>query len=557
MSRAAIYFTPEAYATSPPRLMGRHAAGAGFLRGFAATERADCAWSLVLNDSMATAFAETLRGLGFNGKVKSISLMQHAQLEEPGCLYLPGPGLADFAWRRLGIGERAYSLCGVTHTTASHSAMEAITSLLTAPVRGWDALVCTSRAVRDSARVMLEAKADAPRWRLGASRFDLPQLPLIPLGVACDGMVISPAQRTQARAALGIGENDVVALFVGRLSFHAKAHPSPMYLALERAALNSPQRRIHLVQCGWFSNDAIGNAFRDGAATLCPNVVQHVLDGRDAESRLRAWAVADVFMSLSDNVQETFGLTPVEAMAAGLPVLVSDWDGYRDTVRDGIDGFRIPTLMPAAPAGQDIAFRYAAGIDSYDIYCGHTCELVAVDTQVAAQRLQLLIDDPDLRRRMGDAGRQRAREEYDWRRILVRYRDLWADLAERRRSDADLLSPPPLAERPERLDPFAVFASYPSRRLADVDALYLIPGADAQVLETRRVLAMNNFADYVFPSRAECAEILERIAVRPGLCVVDLLSAFPAGRRFALRRGLVWMMKMDVLQLPPDPQRIV
>jgi len=25
---------------------------------------------------------------------------------------------------------------------------------------------------------------------------------------------------------------------------------------------------------------------------------------------------------------ETFGLTPIEAMAAGLPCLVSDWDGY-------------------------------------------------------------------------------------------------------------------------------------------------------------------------------------------------------------------------------------
>ena len=41
-------------------------------------------------------------------------------------------------------------------------------------------------------------------------------------------------------------------------------------------------------------------------------------------------------MSLADNIQETFGLTPVEAMAAGLPCVMSDWDGYRDTVRDGV-----------------------------------------------------------------------------------------------------------------------------------------------------------------------------------------------------------------------------
>jgi glycosyltransferase involved in cell wall biosynthesis len=51
---------------------------------------------------------------------------------------------------------------------------------------------------------------------------------------------------------------------------------------------------------------------------------------------------------LSDNIQETFGIVPIEAMAAGLPVVVLDWDGYKNTVRDGIDGFRVPTLMSGA-----------------------------------------------------------------------------------------------------------------------------------------------------------------------------------------------------------------
>ena len=48
------------------------------------------------------------------------------------------------------------------------------------------------------------------------------------------------------------------------------------------------------------------------------------LDGREPEIRINIWSAADIFISLSDNIQETFGLTPIEAMANGLPAIVSD-----------------------------------------------------------------------------------------------------------------------------------------------------------------------------------------------------------------------------------------
>jgi len=99
-------------------------------------------------------------------------------------------------------------------------------------------------------------------------------------------------------------------------------------------------------------------------------------------------------------------------------VEVSDWDGYRDTVRDGVDGFRIPTVIPQAGLGTDLAWRHAVEIDTYDMYCGHTCMMVAVDVQATAQAFTRLLESPDLRRRMGEAGRQRAREVYDWAAII-------------------------------------------------------------------------------------------------------------------------------------------
>ena len=160
----------------------------------------------------------------------------------------------------------------------------------------------------------------------------------------CDDFAFAPHERDAARAALGIAADEVVALFVGRVSYHAKAHPHAMYAGLQAAAQRTG-RKLVLIQCGWFANEHIKQAFGDGAARTCPEVRALFTDGKDPNRRRQSWAAADLFVSLSDNIQETFGLAPIEAMAAGLPVVVTDWNGYKDTVRDGLDGFRIPTWM--------------------------------------------------------------------------------------------------------------------------------------------------------------------------------------------------------------------
>ena len=55
-----------------------------------------------------------------------------------------------------------------------------------------------------------------------------------------------------------------------------------------------------------------------------------------------ALAAADLFCSPADNLQETFGLSVLEAMASSLPVVASDWNGYRDLVLHGRTGWLVP-----------------------------------------------------------------------------------------------------------------------------------------------------------------------------------------------------------------------
>ncbi|HEX3864826.1 MAG TPA: glycosyltransferase family 4 protein [Stellaceae bacterium] len=562
---AAIYYAADMFDTSRPRLMGRHSAGEGFLRGFVRHSGVDRLYCHSATETQAREFAGRAAACGGNVPIVWVPFNHPQGLAEPGCLFYQTVGIDQLAWRRRRLDQRAYSLVGITHTTASEAVMEVIAGLPIAPLQQWDALICTSRAVRNTVDQLIEAETAYLADRLGASRFHLPQLPIIPLGVDCDAFVPAPAVRAAWRRRLGIGDQDIAVLYVGRLSFHAKANPLPMYRGLQQARTAAPLppgAALHLIQAGWFSNEAIERVFRDGAAAHCPGVTCHFIDGRDPEVRAGIWQAADIFTSLADNLQETFGLSPIEAMAAGLPVVVSDWDGYRDTVRHGIDGFLVPTVMPPAPYGLDLAERYAMATDNYDRYVGFSSQFIAVDTAAAAAAYGALIGNPELRRRMGAAGMAEARARLDWRVVIGRTQDLWSELADRR-CHADEISPRRddtiaaiTLAHPARPDPFQAFSSYPTHALQPGSIVSLAPGASAAQLETRLASPLAEFAATVLPELADMAKVVHRLAADGPLTALAVVEAVKPANRASLYRGLCWMAKMDLLRIampaPPN-----
>ncbi len=370
-ANAAILFEPSAFDADRKKVMGRNVAGASFLEGFVRHAEVDRYVGIGYRESYAPEFRRQIGAIAAGRPelaarpVEVFTPRDVRQMAAVGTLFIPDPQLTSFATSRRQLDQRGYSLCGVTHTISSLKVMEVLCELLTGPVQSWDALICTSRSVRDAVLRQQEHYADYLSQRLGVRPTSPVQMPVIPLGVDTDRFARlggDAEARASLRRRIGAEDGDTVVLFFGRLAFHAKAHPVPMYLGAQRAArrLGPGHGRIHLVQTGQFPNQVAEDGYRGGAQRYCPDVAVHFLDGSDRALSDASWAAADVFVTLSDNIQESFGITPVEAMAAGLPCLVSDWDGYRDTVVDGETGIRVPTWLPVPGCGAALADAYAA-----------------------------------------------------------------------------------------------------------------------------------------------------------------------------------------------------
>ena len=511
---AAVYFEEDAYGTAGKRLLGRQAAGEGFLRGLVRFGKAETLFCCARTRKIFDAFCRQVTPwTSAPRKIAWLPTHDLPGIARAGTLYRPDPNIGELAWQRRFHDQRGYSLCGVTHTIASKQMQQMIGDLLLSPVQPWDAVICTSQAVKQAYEKILDDWAEYLGQRIGKRPVNPVQLPVIPLGVDCASFP-QGEQAGQLRSAfrkrMGIAPEDIVVFFMGRLIFYGKAHPVPMYLALERAARQTG-KRIHLLQAGWFENKQEEEAFLKSPANFCPSVHCLFLDGRRSEVRYGIWPAADIFVSLSDNIQETFGLTPIEAMANGLPVVIADWNGYQESMQDGVEGFKIPVTMPAPGAGRDLAADYLANHLNYSAYIAHPCMATAVDIDTCVNAFVTLIEQPDVRRKMGEAGRQRARTVYDWRNIIPAYEQLWENLAELRQGmDEVAPSPARRALHPLCQDPFAMFSHYTPLHLHERTQLLLSPNCTPGL---RQALASDWMTQYGSNMRLPVDDIEELLAL--------------------------------------------
>lgn len=114
---------------------------------------------------------------------------------------------------------------------------------------------------------------------------------------------------------------------------------------------------------------------------------------RDRQDLCCYYCASDVFVTTP--WYEPFGITPVEAMACGRPVVGSDTGGIRSTIQDGKTGFLVPARDPDA----------------------------------LAARLARLAGDAALCRQMGQAGARRARRWFTWQQVGRGLLDAYEELS--------------------------------------------------------------------------------------------------------------------------------
>lgn len=550
----AIYYHPEGFTTSGFKLMGRQAAGESFLRAYCRHSSFEVLSCYTSTLASARDFEQKVRA--FSDHQKSTKWIQPQSLQglaEAGCLFTPGPGIDSFAWQRRHYAQRAYSLCGITHTTASERVMAAIGSLLIAPVQPWDALICTSTSVKGMVETLLQSYQEYLSKKFNSSSIEIPlNLPVIPLGVDLASFMPTETKKKAGqiiRQKLGINKDSIVFLFMGRLSFHAKAHPYPMFVALEQAAQKTGKHLV-LILAGWFANKTTEKEFQNFARIYCPSVSVIAADGRIPDIRENIWYAADIFTSLSDNIQETFGLTPIEAKAAGLPVVVSDWDGYRETVRHNQDGFLIPTAMPMPGNGIDFALRHAVGVDNYDHYIGKVAQTTAISVEACATAYTVLIENPELRFRFSQNALSDVQARFDWPLVINQYQLLWAELSDIRNRAKELAPVTPgIPLNPLMDDPYRLFQNYPTVLLNPMTKVSIDNPERGKIIH---LSSLNQMGKELRFSVKDTNILLSVIEKKQPVSVGYLQNAVDDGNVSTLYRTIGWLLKMGVLKIYSD-----
>ncbi|MDA0352453.1 MAG: glycosyltransferase [Chloroflexi bacterium] len=282
-------------------------------------------------------------------------------------------------------GERLTAEWGVPHVAMFHTLGEVKLRARASEHEPPERLEAERRLVQSLDRVIA---ATSYEERLLRQVYGVPadRIDVIPLGV--DPERFHPGSREAARRQLGIAAEDRIVLAVGRIE-----PLKGLDILIRAIAQITDQRALRLLIIG---GDEQARPEFDRLSAIAEEVgVRHLVSfvGAIAHHELpEYYRAADVVVMPS--FSESFGLVAVEAMASGVPVVVSRVGGLASTVADGRTGYLVPWRCP----------------------------------EPFAEKIELLLRNEPLRKALGAAGVERMRD-FSWHSVAERLLLLYDELA--------------------------------------------------------------------------------------------------------------------------------
>ncbi len=380
---------------------------------------------------------------------------------------------SGLAYIRNKYAKNIFPITGIIHSLNGKETNYHAFKMMYAPLMPYDTIVCSSNA----GKMVLEKTFSLIENEI-QSRYN-GSFEIIPLAIENTEQL----DYHQCRKMEQLSDDTIRILTVGRISPITKYDPYPLIIAIADIIRSYPDLNIELIIAGGATGSEL---YLVKEIISEEKMEQHikVISNFSDEKKAILYNSSDIYVSLIDNLQETFGISIIEAMNVGLPVVISDINGYKELVEEESTGFKIPSLWH-----NDFEANELSSIMDFSTLQLMLAQSMSLDLEYFKEKIILLAKDKNLRKKIGDAAQHKVLQNYYWPNVISQYMALWAKL--NNQSINSKIKPQTGSDIFEN-NYIDAFSHYPSSLISEDLEIKITPRGKKVILDNKLPTAYNN-----------------------------------------------------------------